>query len=151
MSIQNDIKQTKFKSVHNKLIVNLMFTNNWLSNSQSKILKPYGITIQQYNVLRILRGQHPKPVRINDIIDRMMDKMSNASRLVDKLLQKSLVERTECPADRRAVDVIITPLGLELLSTLDSKQDKWEKILHSLNESEAEQLSQLLDKLRDSK
>lgn len=148
MAIQDDIKQGKFKSVHNKLIVNLMYTNNWLCNSQHKVLKPYGLTIQQYNVLRILRGQYPKPVRVNDIIERMLDKMSNASRLVDKLLQKELVERTECAIDRRAVDVVITQSGLGLLAQLDKKQTQWEKMFHSLNETESEQLSNLLDKMR---
>ena len=148
MGIEQDVKQTKFRTVHNKLIVNLMFTSNWLYNSQAGVLKPHGLTVQQYNVLRILRGQTPQPVRINDIIERMMDKMSNASRLVDKLLQKGFVERTESSIDRRAVDVVITQAGLDVLTQLDEQQTDWESRLHTLNETEANELSILLDKLR---
>jgi len=148
MAIEDDIKQSKFKSVHNKLIVNLMYTNNWLFNSQYRVLRPYGLTIQQYNVLRILRGQHPKPVRINNIIERMMDKMSNASRLVERLLQKELVERTECAIDRRAVNVVINQSGMDLLAKIDVKQSQWEKGFHTLSNAEAKQMSDLLDKLR---
>ena len=90
MKIEEEIKQTQFRSPLHRLLVNLMYTNNWLCDSQMRLLKPFGLTLPQYNVLRILRGQHPKPVRINDITERMMDKMSNASRLVDKLVLKKL-------------------------------------------------------------
>ncbi|TAH16585.1 MAG: MarR family transcriptional regulator [Runella slithyformis] len=148
MSIETEIKQDKFKSAHNKLVVNLMYTSNWLSNDQHRLLHPFGLTIQQYNVLRILRGRHPKPVHLTYIIERMLDKMSNASRLVDKLFQKGLVERIECATDRRAVDVVITKKGLNLLKTLDGKQDEWEKIVYGISAEEAEQLSALLDKVR---
>lgn len=148
MGIEADVKQTKFKTVHNKVIVNLMYTSNWLYNSQLGVLKPHGLTVQQYNVLRILRGQSPNPVRINDIIERMLDKMSNASRLVDKLLQKGLVKRSTSGIDRRAVDVVITQAGLDLLAQLDEYQTNWESRLHTLDEAEANELSLLLDKLR---
>lgn len=150
MSIETDIQQTKFRNTHHRMALNLIYTTGWLSNSQACLLKPYDLTSPQYNVLRILRGQHPKPVQVNDIIERMMDKMSNASRLVDKLLAKGLVKRTECPHDRRAVDVVITEEGLKLLAELDTMQDQWEEQLHSLTEQEASQLSDLLDKLRRS-
>ncbi|MEZ4903540.1 MAG: MarR family transcriptional regulator [Spirosomataceae bacterium] len=150
MSIETDIKQTKFRNAHHRMALNLIYTTSWLSNSQSVLLKAHDLTSPQYNVLRILRGQHPKPVQVNDIIERMMDKMSNASRLVDKLLAKDLVKRTECPHDRRAVDVIITEKGLALLGELDKMQDCWEEQLHHLSEQEANQLSNLLDKLRGS-
>lgn len=150
MSIETDIKQTKFRNPHHRMALNLLYTTNWLSNSQACLLKPYDLTPQQYNVLRILRGQYPNPVRVNDIIERMLDKMSNASRLVDKLLLKGLVKRTECPSDRRAVDVVITEAGLEILSELDKMQESWENQLKRLNEQEADLLSQLLDKLRGS-
>jgi len=132
------------------MALNLLYTTNWLSNSQACLLKPYDLTPQQYNVLRILRGQYPKPVRVNDIIERMLDKMSNASRLVDKLLLKALVKRTECPHDRRAVDVVITEAGLEILSELDKMQESWENQLKRLSEQEADLLSELIDKLRGS-
>jgi DNA-binding MarR family transcriptional regulator len=150
MSIETDIKQTKFRNAHHRMALNLLYTTNWLSNSQACLLKPYDLTPQQYNVLRILRGQYPSPVRVNDIIERMLDKMSNASRLVDKLLLKGLVKRTECPHDRRAVDVVITEAGLTILSDLDKMQESWENQLKRLSEQEADLLSELLDKLRGS-
>jgi len=150
MSIETDIKQTKFRNAHHRMALNLLYTTNWLSNSQACLLKSYDLTPQQYNVLRIVRGQHPNPVRVNDIIERMLDKMSNASRLVDKLLLKGLVKRTECPHDRRAVDVVITEAGLDILSDLDKMQESWENQLKRLSEQEADLLSELLDKLRGS-
>lgn len=150
MSIETDIKQSKFRNVYHRMVLNLFYTNNWLSSNQACHLKPYDLTLQQYNVLRILRGQYPKPVRVNDIIERMLDKMSNASRLVDKLLLKGWVKRTECPNDRRAVDVVITEEGLALLLELDKIQEDWEIHLKKLTEEEANQLSDLLDKLRGS-
>lgn len=150
MSIETDIKQTKFKNPYQRVAINLLYTTSWLSSSQACLLKPYDLTPQQYNVLRILRGQHPKPVRVNDIIERMLDKMSNASRLVDKLLLKGYVRRTECSSDRRAVDVVITDEGLTILSELDKMQEMWENQLKGLSEAEADLLSDLLDRLRGS-
>lgn len=148
MSIETDIKQNNFKSPHMKAIVNIFYTNSWLQTVQMEIFKPFDLTIQQYNVLRILRGQYPNPITVIAIVERMMDKMSNASRLVDKLLLKDLAVRTECPNDRRAVDVKITKKGLDLLAELDVLQDAWEKNLKGLSEEEALQLSDLLDKIR---
>ncbi len=148
MSIETDIKQSNFKSPHMKAVVNILYTNSWLQTVQMEIFKPFDLTIQQYNVLRILRGQYPNPITVIAIIERMMDKMSNASRLVDKLLLKGLAVRTECPNDRRAVDVKITQKGLDLLEELDILQDNWEKNLKGLSEEEALLLSDLLDKIR---
>ena len=150
MSIEDDIKQaTPFRSPYQRVLVNLIYTSNWITDSQSKVFKPFGLTLQQFNVLRILRGQYPNPVKVSDIIERMLDKMSNASRLVDKLVAKKLVLRTECPSDRRAVDVIITNKGLELLKKLDVHLIDWDKEqCKRLSEEEAILLSQLLDKLR---
>jgi DNA-binding MarR family transcriptional regulator len=148
MSIETDIKQSNFKSPHMKAVVNILYTNSWLQTVQTEIFKPFDLTIQQYNVLRILRGQYPNPITVIAIIERMMDKMSNASRLVDKLLLKGLAVRTECPNDRRAVDVKITQKGLDLLEELDVLQDNWEKNLKGLSEEEALLLSDLLDKMR---
>lgn len=151
VSIETDIRQGKaFHSPHQKVAVNLMFTHGWLCAQQAEMLKPFGLTLQQYNVLRILRGQHPQAVTVNAIIERMLDRMSNASRLVDKLVDKGLATRTVCPYDRRAVDVKITDSGLSLLADLDSRQTEWERSLTTLNAEEAEQLSGLLDKLRNS-
>lgn len=150
MSIETDIKQTTpFRTPYHRLMVNLMYTSNWIAASQTKTLKPFGLTLQQYNVLRILRGQYPNPVKVSDITERMLDKMSNASRLIDKLVVKKLVLRTECPSDRRAVDVVITDKGLELLQKLDVYQTEWNDIQRNkLTEEEATYLSQLLDRLR---
>lgn len=148
MSIETDIKQSNFKSPYMKAIVNIFYTNSWLQTVQMEIFKPFDLTIQQYNVLRILRGQYPNPITVIAIIERMMDKMSNASRLVDKLLLKGLTVRTECPNDRRAVDVKITQKGLDLLDELDVLQANWECSLQGISEEEALQLSDLLDKIR---
>jgi len=148
MKIEEEIKQAQFKSPLHRLIVNLMYTNNWLCDSQMRLLKPFGLTVPQYNVLRILRGQHPQPVRINDITERMMDKMSNASRLVDKLVLKKLVVRTECPSDRRAVDVLIAEKGLALLKKIDEVQDDWEIQFKAYEGERADELNALLNEFR---
>lgn len=148
MSIESDIKQGSFKSPYHRLVVNLMFTNNWICDVQMQALKPFGLTLQQYNVLRILRGRYPDPAKVSDIAERMLDKMSNASRLVDKLVAKQLAQRTECPSDRRAVDVIVTESGLDMLKEIDSMQHTWESQLRGLNEDQASELSNMLDQLR---
>jgi DNA-binding MarR family transcriptional regulator len=150
MAIEQDIKQPRFQSAHQRMAVNLLFTSNWIGDMQMRLMRPHGITLQQYNVLRILRGQYPNPVRVADIMERMLDRMSNASRLVDKLVAKELVKRTECCSDRRAVDVVLTETGLALLAEIDTLQKGWEETLCTLNETEANQLSSLLDKLRGS-
>ncbi len=150
MTIEEDIKQTApFRTPYHRVMVNLMYTSNWVSDSQARLLKPFGLTLPQYNVLRILRGQYPNPAKVTDITERMLDKMSNASRLVDKLVSKKLVVRTECPSDRRAVDVVITEQGLALLKRLDTYQIKWDESQEKkLTEEEANLLSSLLDRLR---
>ena len=149
MEIGKEIKQEKFKNEHHKMLINILFTSSWLSSKHACSLKPYGISVQQYNILRILRGQHPMPVTINLLIERMLDKNSNASRLVEKLRLKKLVERAICPNDRRAVNVVITQKGLSLLTELDKQEELFLKELKNLNAREAELLSSLLDKLRD--
>ncbi|MEL6562618.1 MAG: MarR family transcriptional regulator, partial [Bacteroidota bacterium] len=108
------------------------------------------LTVAQFNVLRILRGQHPKPVTVNLIIERMLDRMSNASRIVDKLEKKGLVIRKQCAADRRAVDVIISDDGLDLLKQLDQDLYSWQESVKSLTDEECEQLNCLLDRFRQS-
>lgn len=151
MSIESDIRQTAFSSSYHRLLVNILYSSNWLGNSQMRLLKPYGLTSQQFNVLRILRGRFPDPVKVNEITERMLDKMSNASRLVDKLLVKKLAERTECPSDRRAVNVVITQKGLDLLTKIDADQFHFEGVMaQRLTIDEADTLSHLLDQLRGS-
>lgn len=149
MKIGNEIKQNKFKSEYQKMLINILFTSGWLTSKHASQLKPYGISSQQYNILRILRGQHPKPATVNLLIDRMLDKNSNASRLVEKLRLKKLVERAICADDRRAVNVAITKKGLDLLTELDEHEENFiNKELKKLSESDAEQINLLLDKLR---
>jgi DNA-binding MarR family transcriptional regulator len=149
MEIGREIKQERFKNEHQKMLINIFFTSSWLSSKHSCTLKPYGISVQQYNILRILRGQHPTPVTINLLIDRMLDKNSNASRLVEKLRLKKLVERAVSSDDRRAVNVVITQKGLSLLLELDKQEEQFLKELKNLSAKEAELVSSLLDKLRD--
>lgn len=148
MEIGKEIKQSKFKNEHHKMLVNLIFTSNWLGAKHAMSLKPFGISSQQFNLLRILRGQHPKPATVNLLIDRMLDKNSNASRLVEKLRVKKLVERAVCPEDRRAVNVVITQKGLDLLAEIDKQETAFFKELKNISEKEAEQINYLLDKLR---
>ncbi|MCF2444942.1 MarR family transcriptional regulator [Dyadobacter sp. CY345] len=150
MSIETDIKQKKFRSPYQRLGLNLVYTSNWIQYQQMDIFREYDITSQQFNVLRILRGQHPSPIKVSDIAERMLDKNSNTSRLIDKLLVKKLVDRKSCPNDRRAVDVIITETGLELLKHLDPEIEAWEKNLARITPEEADLISSLLDKLRNS-
>ncbi|MEX0883029.1 MAG: MarR family transcriptional regulator, partial [Cyclobacteriaceae bacterium] len=115
---------------------------------QSKIFKPYDLSPEQYNVLRILRGQHPDPTTVSSIQDRMLNKMSNASRLVEKLKQKDMVCRKECIHDRRQVDITITQDGLQILKQLDEEIKTSNRNILNLDENEVIQLNDLLDKLR---
>jgi DNA-binding MarR family transcriptional regulator len=148
MEIGKEIKQEKFKSEHQKMLINILFTSGWLSSKHACSLKPHGISTQQFNLLRILRGQHPKPATVNLLIERMLDKNSNASRLVEKLRLKKLVERAICPEDRRAVNVAITQKGLNLLAELDVREESFIEELKNVSKHEAEQINMLLDKLR---
>lgn len=150
MRLEDEIKQKKFNSELNKLLINLIFTGNWIKDLNSQLLKPYGLTTQQYNILRILRGQYPGPASINLLIERMLDKMSNASRLVEKLRLKGYVQRKECKQDRRQADVVITEGGLEVLKKIDKDLIAFEKKFSSVvSEKEAEEANRILDKLRD--
>lgn len=149
MKIEDEIKQRAFKDEHQKAYINLVFTAGWLQLRQSSMFKDYGLTLPQFNVLRILRGQHPQPATVNLLIERMLDKTSNASRIVDKLEAKELVTRKVCPSNRRAVDIRITEAGLELLQRLDVVLENQHIGLQNLTPQEAAQLSDLLDKIRD--
>src|SRR5262245_11033120 len=122
MKLEDEIVQKKFKSPAHKLGVNLIYTFNWLDTFHQKHFKKHGITPQQFNVLRILRGQHPDPATIKLLKERMLDKMSDASRIVEKLRVKSLVDRHTCPTDRRNCDVRITEKGLKLLMKIDEEE-----------------------------
>jgi DNA-binding MarR family transcriptional regulator len=148
MELEKEINQKKFRSPEHKLAVNIIYTFNWLNEFQVKILKPFDITLQQFNVLRILRGQYPQPANIKLIRERMLDKMSDASRIVEKLRIKQFIERKTCTDDRRACDVIITQKGLNLLEKVDSDEDAINKIFSTLSQQEIDQVNLLLDKLR---
>jgi DNA-binding MarR family transcriptional regulator len=149
LKLEDEIQQKKFKSIEQKLMLNLIYTTNWLTAKQDSLFKDSGITVQQYNVLRILRGQYPNPCSIKLIKERMLDRMSDTSRIVDKLYTKKLLERNECPNDRRSVNVIISNQGLELLKSLDYVDDLSKQNLKSLSDKEIDILNHLLDKLRD--
>ena len=148
MKLEHEIKQSSFNTPHEKLIINLIYTEGWVRGQMLDRFKPYQLTMQQYNVLRILRGQYPNPATVNLLVERMLDKTSNASRLVEKLRVKGLVERKTCKEDRRSVDVVITQAGLDLLAEIDQSYPQWEDRFHTLTNEEAELLSDLLDKLR---
>ena len=148
MGTEQDIKQSQFASERAKATINIIFTGNWIAQQQTELLKPFDLTVQQYNVLRILRGQQGTPITVLGITERMLDRMSNASRLVDKLLEKQLVQRRECPNDRRAVDILILPKGLELLEQIDVLQEEWTAKHLQLSEEKLKTLNSLLDEFR---
>lgn len=149
MRLEDEIKQEKgFKSQHHKAIVNIMFTDGWVRGLLNDILKPRGLTNQQYNVLRILRGSAPEPLSTSAIRDRMLDKMSDASRIVDRLFKKGLVDRKTCSTDKRLVDIFINDEGLKLLESIDVAMDQFNANLEAITEEEALALNQILDKLR---
>ena len=148
MEIEKEIKQNKFKDEIHKLMINQLFTGKWITNLIAKQLKPFGITNQQYNVLRILRGQKSNYISVNAISDRMIDKMSNVSRLIDKLVDKKLVQRKINKDDRRQADIVINQKGLDLVKAIEDTEDDLKSNFKSLSEEEAKQLNDLLDKLR---
>lgn len=148
MKIEQAIKQERFDNEYQKLAVNMMYTSSLLSVHQQRFFRGYDLTVQQYNVLRILRGQKSTPIGVNSIGERMIDQTSNASRLVEKLRQKGLAERKTCPDDRRQVEVTITQNGMNLLAEIDSHMHELFKAFGSISHKEAANLNQLLDKLR---
>lgn len=149
MKLEEELKQTKFKDEYQHAMLNIIFTGSWLEVATSHILKQFDLSPQQFNVLRILRGSHPRPLNLLDIQERMMDRMSNATRLVEKLRQKDLLTRKQCDSNRRKVEIEITEKGLNLLKELDPLMDKSHKELtKKITKEEAVLLSELLDKLR---
>ncbi|AOW18843.1 MarR family transcriptional regulator [Polaribacter vadi] len=142
--ISKDIK-SKFTNNKVKALINLKYTSNWLSSKENEFFKPYAISPQQYNILRILRGAKTK-MKVQIVKERMIERAPNATRLMDKLCDKNLIERERCEDDRRVVFVKITNQGLELLKTID--ENKNISFLENLTEEEAAVLSDLLDKIR---
>ena len=147
MKIEEEIKQQKFKTPLQKAVLNLLYTTSWMQGKQKDIFKSFGITLQQFNILRILRGQHPNSTSATEIKSRMLDKNSDVSRLLDRLLAKKVITKRVSSNDKRAADVNLTEEGLELLKAIDKKQNQIDSVL-SLSDDEALILSDLLDKSR---
>ncbi len=147
MKIEEEIKQQKFKTPLQKAVLNLLYTTSWMQGKQKDIFKTFGITLQQFNILRILRGQHPNSTSATEIKSRMLDKNSDVSRLLDRLLAKKVITKRVSSNDKRAADVNLTEEGLELLKAIDKKQHQIDSVL-LLSDDEALILSDLLDKSR---
>jgi DNA-binding MarR family transcriptional regulator len=147
-SIAEELNQRKFRSVHHQLALNILFTSGWISGQHARIFKKYGLTMQQYNVLRILNGSFPEPLGLGAIQSRMIDRMSDTSRIVERLRKSGLLERYSGEQDRRTVRILITNKGKDLLEEMKKEEKKMDKIFQTLSEQEAEELNRLLDKLR---
>lgn len=150
MGIEKEINQLVFRNNAQKATVNFIYTYNWLSEKMKLVFDREGITQQQFNILRILRGAG-KPISTLEIRKRMLDKMSDTSRIVDRLVIKDLVEKNTCPKDKRLVDVSITANGKHLLEKIDSYDNEMDALLDNLEETEITQLNELLDKIREGK
>ncbi|MDX5421889.1 MAG: MarR family transcriptional regulator [Hymenobacteraceae bacterium] len=150
MKLEEELRMNKFRSAFQKASLNLMFTGEWLMARVDSLLKPYDISSQQYNVLRILRGQQSKPLNLYAIQERMLNRMSNATRLVEKLRLKGLVTREQCEANRRKVEIAITDKGLQLLDKLDPLMQQLEEdTFKNISEAEAAKFSDTLDAIRE--
>ena len=148
MGIEKDIQQTNFRNEFQKMGINIIYTANWLNEKMGQILATEDITQQQYNILRILRGSEC-PLSTLKIRERMLDKMSDTSRIVDRLIVKGLVEKTACIKDKRLVDITVSKKGLQLLEKLDALNDHIDSVLKGVSEKEANTMNQILDKLRE--
>ena len=149
MSLEKDINQAKFNNDHEKVMVNIIYTANWMNEQLKYFFDKVDITQQQFNILRILRGAG-SPISTLQIRQRMLDKMSDTSRIVDRLLVKGLVKKTICPADKRLVDVSISTKGKKILEKIDASQNEMDAICKSLTDTDAQIINDLLDKMRRS-
>ena len=149
MGIEQDIQQATFRNPHQKAAINLIYTLSWMREKTNTIFEAEDITPQQFNILRILRGSFPQPLSTLQIRERMLEKMSDTSRIVDRLIAKGFVKKLTCKNDRRLVDVIISDKGKKLLERLDERQNEIDGVLANLSEKDANILSDLLDKIRD--
>lgn len=150
MGIEKDINQQNFRNDHQKGIINLIYTYNWVNEKMKFFFEREGITSQQFNILRILRGAGI-PISTLQIRERMLDKMSDTSRIVDRLVLKGLAKKTTCQNDKRLVDVSISSKGMKLLEKIDVYEKDMDAVFGNLTEAEANQLNKLLDKIRQSK
>lgn len=151
MRLEDEIQQSKFRNQRQKLLINLFYTYNVLSTKMQEFLKTESLTMQQYNILRILRGQHPNPATNSLVKERMLDKNSDVTRIIDRMIRDGLVSRVNCEADRRRVDITITELGLKKLSRLDQQALVMDEIGNGVTEEEAVIFNDMLDKLRSGK
>ncbi len=150
--LESRLKTTSQLSLPKQTVINLFLTNIWVKNDLLNVLKPHDLSLEQFNVLRILRGQKGNPINLQDIQERMVNKMSNTTRLVDKLILKGFVKRNQCEANRRKIEIYITSDGLNILKELDTIIDKTEEnITSNLSKTELEQLNTLLLKLKQNK
>ena len=147
MSLEKDINQQVFRSEYQKAIINLIYTFNWVNEKLNKGFEPFDITQQQFNILRILRGAGGLLSTLQ-IRQRMLDRMSDTSRIVDRLVKKGMVKKTTCREDRRLVDVLLTDKGKKLLQSMDDMNEEMDSIFKYLSNEEAKQLNVLLDKIR---
>lgn len=147
MGLEKDINQYKFRNEHQKSILNLIYTYNWMNEKMKVFFDRFDITSQQFNILRILRGAG-KPISTLQIRQRMLDKMSDTSRIVDRLLVKGLVQKLTCKTDKRLVDISITEKGKKLLQQMDKYELQMDAVFGYLNEAEVKTLNKLLDKVR---
>jgi DNA-binding MarR family transcriptional regulator len=148
VKIEEEIKQKHFHTAREKALINLIFTHNWLQNNFRSLFKAKDITIQQYNVLRILRGKHPDFVNPNYVKEVMLDKNPDLTRLCDRLVSSGLITRCVDPENKRKVNLRITDQGLKLLQEFDPLMEKLNQTMVHLSEEESSHLSDLLDKLR---
>src|SRR5436189_1235341 len=147
MGIDEDIHQAKFRNEYQKAAINLIYTYGWVTEKTKELFSAEDITPQQFNILRILRGSHPQPLSTLQIRERMLDKMSDTSRIVDRLIAKGLVKKAISKNDRRLVDIMITEKGKKMLERLDQRQEEMDNIIGNLSKKEATLLSELLDKI----
>lgn len=151
MRLEQEIKQKKFNSEYHKLVLNLLYTFQWLENPIKSIVSKHKLTIPQYNILRILKGSSPKPLSPQDIKTVMIHKKSDLTRMLDRLVAKDLIDRKICPSNRRKMDITITTEGIQLLEKLNPlvKAATEDKIAKNLSEKEAATANELIDRLRD--
>lgn len=148
MGLEKDINQKHFRNEWQKAMINLTYTHNWLSEKFKTFLDRFDLTAQQFNILRILRGAG-EPLSTLQIRERMLDKMSDTSRIVDRLILKGFVKKSTCTHDKRLVDVVITEAGLQVLSRIDESSDEMDHFIMTIDRTEAQELNRILDKVRE--
>jgi MarR family 2-MHQ and catechol resistance regulon transcriptional repressor len=149
MGLEKDINQHRFRNLRQKSMINMIYTFNWMDYRMKDLMSRHDLTNQQYNILRILKGSDPQPVSTLQIRERMLDKMSDTSRIVDRLVLKGLVVKKACKTDRRLVDVTIDEKGKQLLAEMERYENEMDAIVGNLDEKEMETLNALLDKIRE--